>query len=313
VSERPFVTVVGSVHSDLIASADTMPAPGTSVLGNRFTLAPGGKAGNQAAQLAKLGVPTVLISRIGTDALGNVIAGQLAAAGVNCTYLTRAEDEATGASTVFAVGGEYASIIVPGAAAGLTDDDLAAAEIAFLRSQFVLAQLELGTALVAVVISRAKASGATTVLNASPIQGVNFDDVAAILDLVDVLVVNRHEAAVLVRAPIANRADASLAAVQLNERFALKVVVITCGAEGVILARGNTIVEQAAWPIKVADTVGAGDAFLGALIAAWRRGDDDQAALSYGAAAGALAASGFGAFTSLPDRAEVYDFLGSQG
>jgi len=80
----------------------------------------------------------------------------------------------------------------------------------------------------------------------------------------------------------------------------------------VILARGNTIVEQAAWPIKVADTVGAGDAFLGALIAAWRRGDDDQAALSYGAAAGAWAASGSGAFTTLPDRGELYDFLRSR-
>src|SRR6185436_15608639 len=47
-SGRSGVIVVGSVHTDLIASADAMPMPGSSVLGTRFTLAPGGKAGNQA-------------------------------------------------------------------------------------------------------------------------------------------------------------------------------------------------------------------------------------------------------------------------
>ena len=60
---RTGVSVVGSVHTDLIASADSMPMPGSSVLGSRFTLAPGGKAGNQAAQLARLGVTTWLVSR----------------------------------------------------------------------------------------------------------------------------------------------------------------------------------------------------------------------------------------------------------
>jgi ribokinase len=313
VRERPCVTVVGSVHTDLIASASTMPALGSSVIGDRFTLAPGGKAGNQAAQLAKLDVPTVLVSRIGTDSLGNVIAGHLAAVGVDLSCLARPEEVATGASTVFAVGGEYASIIVPGAAAGLTDNDLATAESAFLRSRFVLTQLELGSALAMAVLSRAKALGATTVLNASPIVGVHFDDLASMLELVDVLVVNRHEAAVLIEAPIAGRADAKIAAVQLNERFGPNVTVITCGADGNVLARERVVIEQSAWPVEVVDTVGAGDAFLGALIAAWQQGDDDRAALSSGAAAGALAASGSGAFTSLPNRSELNDYLQSRG
>ncbi len=88
---RSGVIVVGSVHTDLIATADAMPTPGSSVLGTRFTLAPGGKAGNQAAQLARLGVPTVLISRIGTDSLGNVIAAQLAGTGIDLTYLARSD------------------------------------------------------------------------------------------------------------------------------------------------------------------------------------------------------------------------------
>ena len=188
----------------------------------------------------------------------------------------RSDDDATGASTVFAVGGEYASIIVPGAATGLSDGDLAAAASAFERSQFVLAQLELGTGLAVAALSRAKASGATAVLNASPIQGVDPDALAAVLDLTGVLVVNRHEAATLMEMPVADRADARHAAVRLNEQFGLNATVITCGAEGAVLARGGEVIGQSAWAIEIVDTVGAGDAFLGALVAAWHRGDDDR-------------------------------------
>jgi len=312
-SGRSGVIVVGSVHTDLIASADAMPMPGSSVLGTRFTLAPGGKAGNQAAQLARLGVPTVLVSRIGSDPLGDVIATQLAATGIELAYLARSTHDPTGASTIFAVSGEYSSIIVPGAAAGLTDADLEVADPAFHASRFTLAQLELGPDLAHAALSRARASGSTTVLNASPIHDTDPDVLRQVLDVVDVLVVNRHEAAVLLHAPVADRAEADGAAVRLIEQYLLKAVVITCGSEGAVLARGDVAVEHPAWPIDVVDTVGAGDAFLGALVAAWCGGSDDRAALRFATAAGALAASGSGAFAALPNRREVNAFLQSCG
>ncbi|HYP61883.1 MAG TPA: PfkB family carbohydrate kinase [Thermomicrobiales bacterium] len=310
---RSGVIVVGSVHTDLIATADAMPTPGSSVLGTRFTLAPGGKAGNQAAQLARLGVPTVLISRIGTDSLGDVIAAQLAGTGIDLTYLARSTLDPTGASTVFAVSGEYASIIVPGAAAGLTDADLDAAESAFRASRFALAQLELGPDLAHAALSRARTSGSTTVLNASPIHGADPDVLAQVLDVTDVLVVNRHEAAILFHAPMTDRQAIAAAASMLNDRFDLKATIITCGSEGAVLVRGDAVIELPAWPIDVVDTVGAGDAFLGGLVAAWYGGSDDRAALRFAAAAGALAASGSGAFTSLPNRPAVEAFLQSCG
>ena len=88
---------------------------------------------------------------------------------------------------------------------------------------------------------------------------------------------------------------------------------ITCGADGAVLARIGTIVEQPAIPILVVDTVGAGDAFLGALVAGWVEGKDDQYALRMASAAGALAATGTGAFNSLPDRATLEAFLRDKG
>ena len=80
-----------------------------------------------------------------------------------------------------------------------------------------------------------------------------------------------------------------------------------------MLARAETVVEQQAVPVVVVDSVGAGDAFLGALVASWVRGQDDRAALRTAVAAGALAASGTGAFTSLPDRVTLDEFLRDRG
>jgi ribokinase len=309
VTERNGVTVVGSVHTDLIASADAMPAPGSSVLGTRFTLAPGGKAGNQAAQLALLGIPTWLVARIGIDPLGDVIADQLQSAGVDLAWLARTSDTPTGASTVFAVDGEYASIIVPGAAGLLSAADLDAASGAVRRSRYVLTQLELGPNLAIAALSLARSAGATTVLNASPIGGVDPESLTNVLDMTDVLVVNRHEAALIAGMQVPDRAAAVAAARQLVARYGIQTVVVTCGADGAVLARDSTVVEQGAVPVAVVDTVGAGDAFLGALVASWMQGQDDQQALRVAAAAGAVAASGPGAFTSLPDRLAVEALL----
>ena len=109
------------------------------------------------------------------------------------------------------------------------------------RLAFALAQLELGPDLAHAALSRARASGSTTVLNASPIHGADPDVLAQVLDVTDVLVVNRHEAAVLFHAPMTDRQAIAAAASMLNDRFDLKATIITCGSEGAVLVRGDVI------------------------------------------------------------------------
>ena len=69
-TERPRVVVVGSVHMDLIATADRLPDHGESVSGGVFTMAPGGKAGNQACQFALAGASVQILTRLGDDIFG---------------------------------------------------------------------------------------------------------------------------------------------------------------------------------------------------------------------------------------------------
>ena len=311
-SDRFGVTVVGSVHSNLIATAPVMPSLGSSVLGTQFTLAPGGKAGNQATQIARLGVHTWLVSSVGADPLGDIISEQLAAAHVDRSYLVRSATLPTGASTIFAVGGEYASIIFPGAAGTLVNADLVAAIPAFQQSKFVLTQLELGAELALDVMTYARQAGAISVLNASPLVGFDIGSLQSVLESADILIVNRHEADVLLSHSSTAGGRAVDSAQRLHRQFKMQVVVVTCGADGSVLVRGDAVVQQPAFPVEVVDSIGAGDAFLGALIAAWMGGAEDEHAVRSASAAGALAASAAGAHASLPDRQALRSFLREQ-
>src|ERR687893_896598 len=90
------VSVVGSVHMDVVATADRLPGKGESIVGHRVALSPGGKAGNQAAQAALNGACTFLIGRIGRDVFGDQLRVALASTGVDTTYLTIDTQEPTG-------------------------------------------------------------------------------------------------------------------------------------------------------------------------------------------------------------------------
>jgi ribokinase len=121
----PAVTVAGSLHMDFIAAAERLPVPGESLIGSGFTMHPGGKAGNQATQLALHGIRTFLISRVGQDLLGNELRSRLSDRGVCLDYTIVDPGRLTGASPVFVdQNGQYMSIIVPGAAGALNADDV---------------------------------------------------------------------------------------------------------------------------------------------------------------------------------------------
>ena len=305
---RRAVTVVGSLHVDLIASADRLPAPGESLIGHAFAIHPGGKAGNQATQVALAGTTVHLVARLGDDAFGRDLRSRLAAKGVDLAYVATDPDAATGASAVLAgADGEYASIIVPGAAGCLSVADVDAAGAAFAASRAVMLQLEIPVAVSAHAATIAAALGATVVLNASPAppRAIPHD----LLTHVDLLVVNAVEAARLGGGTVVDAASAVAAGERLRTTHGVPAVVVTLGAGGAVAVTDEGATHQPAWPVEVVDTVGAGDAFVGALVAELVAGRSFPAALPVAAAAGALATTTAGAFDAIPTRDDIAAFL----
>ncbi len=138
------VCVVGSIHMDVIATAERLPGKGESIVGQHVALSAGGKAGNQAAQAALNGAPTFMIGRVGRDDFGDRLRATLVASGVDTTYLTVDAHAGTGISPVLTgADGEYASIIVPGAGWCLEAADIEAARAAFMQSAVLLLQCEI--------------------------------------------------------------------------------------------------------------------------------------------------------------------------
>jgi ribokinase len=264
---RPRIVVVGSVNLDLVVRIPTLPRPGETVGGGTFTRVPGGKGANQAVACARLGADVTLIASVGRDPAADEALVELREAGVNLMLEERPEHTGVALIQVDAHG-ETAIAVAPGANATL-------GPVEPPEHDAVLCQLEVPDA---AVFSAWEAAAGTFCLNAAPARPISLD--------ADLTVVNRHELEVLVRRD--------------------GLVALTLGAEGALLLDdGEEVARAASPPVQAVDGTAAGDAFTACLLVSLLEGRGEDEALDRACAAGALAASRFGAQPSLPTAAEV--------
>lgn len=296
----PRAVVLGSAHADLVADAPWLPRPGASVIGTGFREGPGGKAGNQAAQLARLGVDTSLLARVGRDARGDMLLAAFRAAGIRTDLVIRDESAATGVSLVVAAQGDYASVIVPGAAGGLSPEDVDAAADEIGSADLLVLQLEVPAAASLRAARIARAAERLVVVNVSPPVTGPSEEVSSLLRCASVLVMNESEAEAL----SGKRFDAETPAALVGG-FGVPCLVVTRGARGALAFEQGERVEHAAFSVNTIDAIGAGDAFLAAFAAFRLEGAPLATCLAHGAAAGALVASREGVLNALADRDEI--------
>lgn len=296
--------MLGSVNMDLVVRAPRLPRPGETILGGPFEEHPGGKGANQAAAAARMGARVSFIGAVGDDAYGAALRGVLEAEGIDTTRLATRAGARTGVGLIaVAEGGENSIIVASGANHTVTAAEVVAARDALFSADALLMQLETGLESVLAGAALAREVGTLVILNAAPAGELPRE----LLEMVDVLIVNEEEGAALSRGGgIAGLGGPGVA-----------TVVMTLGAAGVRYRHGRTEGEVAAYAVEAVDTVGAGDAFVGAYAARWCElmgvGALDEAgvrdAMCWGAAAGALAATRRGAIPSLPRRGEVVGLL----
>ena len=82
--------------------------------------------------------------------------------------------------------------------------------------------------------------------------------------------------------PELSRSELKEEFVKLYE-YGFSVIVITMGARGSAAFSGRDLIYQSAIPIKVVDTLGVGDAFIGAFLSQWVRGKTLKVALEFAA------------------------------
>lgn len=299
------IAVVGSLNMDLVARAPRIPRPGETILGGEFHTAPGGKGANQAVAAARLGGRVSMVGRVGSDAFAQSLLDGLAADGVDHTFVIQDSEVATGvAFIVVDDAGENSIVVASGANMRLSPADVDAAEVAIAAADVLLLQLEVPLAAVTRAAEVAHAHGAKVILNPAPACPLPHE----LLSLVDVLVPNESEIALLTRLPVGNRAEIESAATALRE-LGVDTAVLTLGERGALLLGEGEKELIPAFEVTPVDTTAAGDAFVGGFAVALAEGRSLADAVRWGSAAGALATTKLGAQPSLPARRAVEELM----
>lgn len=298
--------VVGSANADLVVRVARRPGAGETVLGSDLAVHPGGKGANQAVAAARLGARTALLARVGDDAYGELLAGSLRGAGADTAGVLVGGAPTGVALITVEPSGENSIVVSPGANARLTPGDIAAADGLFAAARVVSLQLEIPLETVAAAVAAAGAAGARVVLNPSPPAELP----PAVLAACDPLVLNEHEARLLLGAEAAEDAEAAPAASPEAYASALRAlgprsVVITLGASGALLLDESGALTIPGVPVTAVDTTGAGDAFTAALAHRLAAGDPLPAAAAYATRVAALSVTRPGAQSSYPTAAEA--------
>ena len=284
------VVVVGSANLDLVATLDHLPKPGETIVALDYAEHAGGKGVNQAVACARMGARTAFVGCMGNDDAGTFLRGVLENEGIDTTML-RVVDMPTGRAFINVDSrGENEIVVVSGAN---TQVGVAQNPLVLPTSRVLLMQLEIPLATVSAALTLARKSGTLTVLNPAPYKSLTED----VLSLVDVIVPNETE-------------SAACGGTNALLKAGVATVVTTLGEKGAVINTASSETSIAPHKVVAVDTVGAGDAFIGALSAELARGAIISDAASEGAVAGALATTVHGAVPSLPKQDVVRKAMG---
>jgi ribokinase len=225
-----------------------------------------------------------MVGRVGNDDFGKRLLSHLTNAGVDAEHVYADPDAGSGMSVaIIDAEGDYGAVIVSGANLRLSDHDIEGAREVVGHAQVLVLQNEVLEATNVAAAQLAKDCHIRVILNAAPARPLGADLSAN----VDLLVVNAVEAEMICGVEVNSLSAATEAAVLLTQQVA--TVVVTAGGLGLAMAeRGKIPYAEAAHRIKLVDTHGAGDAFIGALAARWAMGVPVAEAVRFANAAAAL-------------------------
>lgn len=275
----PRVAVVGSYGVGLTFGSARAPERGETVIGTLFRTDDGGKGSNQAVGAARLGAEVTLLTAVGADTFGDRAYELWDREGVDASAVIRSAEPTMTAAILVEASGDNRIVIVPGALSTLTPRRVEGFAPQIESADVLLVQLEIPVESAVRALEIGNAAGVRTVLNPAPAPS------EPIAPRADYIVPNETEAGAV--------------------SGAAGTLVVTLGEEGARI--GDELVP--AFPVRAADTTGAGDAFCAAFAVALAEGAADLDAVRWGCAAGAHMVEHAGVIPGLPTRAQLEERL----
>jgi ribokinase len=301
----PRIVVLGGINIDLVAMTPRFPAAGETVVGRQFLTYGGGKGANQAVAAARMGAQVSMVGRVGDDIFAPQALKTLVESGVDIGSVGVTPDTSTGIAIITIDDSAQNQIIqVLGANNTCGEEEEAKVLNLLAGASALLLQLEVSVDLSLRCAQAAKERGVRVILDPSPVRPIP----QAFYSCCDIITPNETDAQALVGFPVTDRASAEQAAETLLKR-GVGATLVTLGPQGSWYATTDSSGFVPAYEVEAVDSVGAGDAFNGALAAALGEEYDLGQAVRFASAAGARSVTRSGAQDSMPTRAEVDELL----
>lgn len=297
---------VGDTNVDLIVKVDHIPTYDEKIRGTLLGKFPGGIIGNFCSAAAKFGANTGVVAKVGKDEFGDLCISDFINRGINVDCMIQKED----ADTYFCVihldhTGEKALTIVQTSGFLPIKEEI---NLEYVRSAKFVHMTTLDVLLVNQVFSDLAGSGCTLSLDIEPTASTVDDQVwNSVLNKLDIAFPNLAGLQALT-----GQSDPKIGASCLLEH-GVKLVVVTCGFQGVKIYKKDYFFEHPIFPVQVVDTTGAGDCFNAVFIASMAKGWSIEKSAMYASAAAAISIQAVGAREGLPTCEEVDLFLRARG
>jgi sugar/nucleoside kinase (ribokinase family) len=299
------ILVAGEINPDLILSGNVTPEFGqVEKLVDTAALTIGSSSAIFACGAARLGLRVAFIGVCGDDVFGRFMLDEMSKRGVDVSnVIVRAEGQ-TGLSVILNQGSDRAILTHPGliaelGASDVSDELLRQSRHLHVASYFLQTKLQPE---LPILFRRARSLGLTTSLdtNYDPSEKwLGFDE---LLSVTNVFLPNEKEAVSLT-----GESNVNLAADRLGSR--VEALGIKLGAEGALGVRDGARVRVASIPVKVTDTVGAGDSFDAGFLYGYLNGWNLEKTLRLACVCGALSTQQVGGTNGQPTLEQARTFL----
>ena len=329
-SNKPTVTIIGSLNYDLVSFTKKVPEAGETYQAHSFETHMGGKGLNEAIAVAKLSPPnsveTKMIGKIGTDTFGTQLKQYLIDNGVNVENVTTVEGS-SGVAVIMVEeeSGENRILITPGSNGQLkpTDDEYKGYFPNKHDSSFVISQNEYPDTVKTINWLKQHRPNINIAYNPSPFKSELIT--SDLLSKIDLLIVNEGEALDvakhlgLLETMPQNVDDEiekfSILAKSLQDSINqgnVNAVIITMGSKGCVYVSKEITTPsfiKSRKVSKVIDTTGAGDTFFVGVVLNLALGKTIKEAVEFATAASSLAIQKKGAAEGIPEYRKVSAIL----
>lgn len=305
------VLAIGELNVDMIVTGlKSLPALGREIIAQDCHVVMGSSTAICASGIARLGLKTGFIGKVGNDPFGKIVINELKQNGVDTQFVMTDNQVKTGITISLSMEKDRALVTSLGSINALSVEEINLSIVEKARHIHVgsfFLQSTLRNKL-ANLFSTAKEKGLTTSLDSGWDDTGNWDyDIRKVLRHTDIFFPNEIEAK-----HISGRDNTEEALAELSKYCSN--VVIKKGPKGAVGKFGNLVLESTAFDeLKPVDTTGAGDSFNAGFIYGFLKGYDMPECMLYGNACGSISVTRIGGASSCPGIEEVENLIAGRG